>query len=116
MTIIQRNDRLYLSQESYFEKVKSQLINDINDLHFEKKIKLISFNQRELLASTVTVYLQKTFTKSSSLFYQLMYKIDIPETTLESKIVNFSIDFSVLSDLVLKRELMKVLTREKYSR
>ena len=44
-----------------------------------------------------------------------MYKVDIHDTDIKNQVIASGIDIDALTELVLKRELLKILLREKYS-
>ena len=44
-----------------------------------------------------------------------MHRIDIPDADLKIQFTDLGNDFECLADLVLRRELIKILIREKYS-
>ena len=116
MALPEINDKsLYLSQDNYFEKLKSQLSKDINNDDFDCQLKRISIRKSQNLPILVQRFLEEIFDKQSSLFYQLMHRIDIPDADLKIQFTDLGNDFECLTDLVLRRELIKILIREKYS-
>lgn len=111
------NDKLiYLSQENYFEKLKGQLSKDINNDYFDCQLKEISLDKSQYLPILVQRFLEEIFDNRSNMFYQLMHRIDIPDADLKIQFTDLGNDFECLADLVLRRELIKVLLREKYSK
>tara|TARA_B100000963_G_scaffold314166_1_gene292557 strand:+ start:181 stop:534 length:354 start_codon:yes stop_codon:yes gene_type:complete len=116
MSSLEINDKsIYLSQEHYFEKLKSQLSKDISNYDFDCQLKRISLNKSQYLPILVQRFLEKIFVEKSNLFYQLMHRIDIPDADLKIQFTDLGNDFECLADLVLRRELIKILIREKYS-
>jgi len=116
MTFLEIKDKsTYLSQKHYFEKLKSQLSKDINNDDFDSQLKLIPINKSQYLPILVQRFLEETFNNQSNLFYQLMHRIDIPDLDLKIQFTDLGNDFECLTDLVLRRELIKILIREKYS-
>ena len=116
MALPEINDKsLYLSQDHYFEKLKSQLSKDINNDDFDCQLKKISINKSQYLPILVKRFLEEIFDKQSNIFYQLMHRIDIPDADLKIQFTDLGNDFECLADLVLRRELIKILIREKYS-
>jgi len=116
MALPEINDKsLYLSQDNYFEKLKSQLSKDINNDDFDCQLKKISINKSQYLPILVKRFLEEIFDKQSNIFYQLMHRIDIPDADLKIQFTDLGNDFECLADLVLRRELIKILIREKYS-
>tara|TARA_Y100000589_G_scaffold150354_1_gene143460 strand:+ start:14077 stop:14430 length:354 start_codon:yes stop_codon:yes gene_type:complete len=105
----------YLNQKRYFEKLKSQLSKDLNDDDFDIELKLITFDKSKLLPVLVERFLEQVFDTNTNLFFQFMHRIDIPDIDMKTQISDSGIDFVGLTDLVLRRELIKILIREKYS-
>lgn len=117
MTFPELKDKsLYLNQKHYFDQLKSQLSKDLNNDDFDAQLKLISFDKTELLPLLVQRFLEQVFDTNTNLFFQFMHRIDIPDVDLKTQISDSGIDFSGVTDLVLKRELIKILIREKYSK
>lgn len=116
MALIQvENVSLYLSQEHYFEKLKNQLSKDFNDIDFEEEIASISIGASDDLLDLVKRFLNHVFNKNAEQFFQLMYRIDIPDADMRQQVLGSGLDMEGLSDLVLRRELLKILLREKYA-
>ena len=44
-----------------------------------------------------------------------MYRIDIPDADMKSIMLGSGFDLESLTELILRRELLKILFREKYS-
>lgn len=116
MTFLRVKDKsVYLSQEYYFEKLKNQLSKDLNNDDFDFELNRISLKKSHLLPNLVKIFLEKIFNKKTNLFFQLMHRIDIPDIDLKIQFTDLSNDFERLADLVIRRELIKILFREKYS-
>ena len=117
MTLPEIKDKsVYLSQKYYFEKLKSQLSKDLNNHDFDIQLKCISIGQSELLPLLVQRFLEQVFNENSNLFFQFMHRVDIPDADLKMQISDLGIDFIGVTDLVLRRELIKILIRENYSK
>lgn len=113
ITII--NSKNYLSQDYYFTKVKEQLMKDINDDDFDTALNDLQVSDADLLFQIVQKYLFNLFSYQTEYFFQLMYRIDIPDKDLRNHILSGQISKESITELILKRELLKVLLREKYS-
>jgi|TARA_B100000401_G_scaffold437809_1_gene384340 hypothetical protein len=111
-----KDNSLYLNQKYYFEQLKSQLSKDLNNDDFDAQLKLVSFDKSELLPFLVQRFLEQVFDTNTNLFFQFMHRIDIPDVDMKTQISDSGIDFFGLTDLVLRRELIKILIREKYSK
>lgn len=116
MALIKVEDTsLYLNQEHYFLKLKAQLAKDLNDVDFDKELDKIELFNSNLLSDLVTRFLNQAFSANTEFFFQLMYRIDIPDADMRNMVMGSGIDMEGLTDLVLKRELLKILLREKFS-
>ena len=105
----------YLTQERYFQKLKAQLSKDFSDSDFDKELALIKIDTSNDLLVLVSQFLNQLFNRSMEQFFQLMYKVDIPEKEIKDLLLALGIDIDVLAESVLKREFLKILLREKYS-
>ena len=116
MNFLESKDHLvFLKQEDYFEKIKNQLAKDINDVDFEIKASRISLYRSSALLELVQRFLEHLFQTNVHMFFQLMYRVDIPDVDFKMQVSDAGINFESLTDLVIRRELIKVLIREKYS-
>ena len=116
MDLIENKDVFkYLQKEDYFEKIKKQLSKDFNDLSFDKELDAIPFIKGDLLLSLIKRFLKQVFQSNPDFFFQLIYRIDIPEKVMRQLFLEPEIDFGNLAKLVIKRELLKILIRENYS-
>lgn len=106
---------VYLNQEHYFQKLKDQLSKDCNDWDLDEELQSISIINSNLLPNLLNRFLNQVFSRNAEQFFQLMYRIDIPDGDMRQLILGSGIDFDSLADLVLRRELLKILLREKYS-
>tara|TARA_B110000483_G_scaffold203596_1_gene245988 strand:- start:133 stop:486 length:354 start_codon:yes stop_codon:yes gene_type:complete len=105
----------YLTQDRYFQKLKAQLSKDFSDSDFDNELAPVKIDTPNDLPVLVNQFLNQLFNKSIDQFFQLMYKVDIPDTDIKNQIITSGIDMDALTELVLKRELLKILLREKYS-
>lgn len=70
------------------------------------------------LFSQVVPFIEKMQNEHFGNFYNLMYRIDISEDQIKQA-VNAAADRSfseIVADLILKRELQKVITRKRFSK
>ncbi len=105
----------YLTQDRYFQKLKAQLSKDFSDSDFDKELAPISIDKPNDLPVLVNQFLHQLLCKSIEQFFQLMYKVDIPDADIKNQVIESGIDIDTLTELVLKRELLKILLREKFS-
>ena len=104
-----------LRQEDYFRKLKVQLSKDFNDADFDRELQKITLVNSDFLLQTVSRFLSKVFDLSTSDFFDVLYRVDIPEQEFQHQIQSMGIVFDEIALLIVKRELMKILFREKYS-
>jgi len=107
----------YLDQIDLLNETVRQLEKDFAGLklkiHFSGKPEL-AYDE---LFSQVLPHIDTLLKENYSTFYNLMYRIDISEDQIK-KAMGKAIDktFSeIITDLILKRELLKVVMRKKYS-
>tara|TARA_Y100000739_G_C20475587_1_gene403444 strand:+ start:295 stop:648 length:354 start_codon:yes stop_codon:yes gene_type:complete len=116
MNFLESKDHsVFLKQEFYFKKIKKQLAKDFNDADFDIEVDLISIYRSSTLLDLVQRSLEHLFHTNVHMFFQLMYRIDIPDADFKMQVSDSGINFESLTDLVIRRELIKVLIREKYS-
>ena len=116
MDLIESKDVFkYLQKEDYFDKIKKQLSKDFNNFSFDKELDTIFLVNSDLLLSLIVRFLNQIFVSNPESFFELMYRIDMPEKAISQLFLEAEIDFAILANLVLKREFLKILLREKYS-
>ena len=106
---------IYLSKSHYFNKLKDQLSKDFGADDFDISLKELEFKDAKRLSSIVYKYLTYLETKNTETFFQILYRIDIPDREFHAEVLCNGLDIQALSDLVIKRELIKILLREQYS-
>ncbi len=107
----------YLNRADMLQETAEQIIKDFGMLGMEIKISQASNTTYPELFSVLLPLIEKLQKKNTQSFYSLMYRIDISEGQIkkaveDSKNRSFS---EVLTDLILKRELLKVVIRKHYS-
>ena len=106
---------VYLKESHYFNKLKEQLSKDFGADDFDVSLMGLEFKDAKRLNSVVSQYLTYLETNKIETFFQILYKIDIPEIDFNAQILDKGLDIQAVSNLVIKRELIKILLREKYS-
>lgn len=106
---------IYLNKSHYFNKLKNQLSKDFGAEDFDISLNELEFKDAKRLSSIVYKYLTYLETKDTETFFQILYRIDIPDTDFNAQVLYNGLDINALSDLVIKRELIKILLREQYS-
>ena len=106
---------VYLNQDHYFTKLKAQLSKDFGAEDFDMALDNLMFEDASRLNAIISQYLTYLESQNTETFFQILYRIDIPEPDFKAQILNNGIDIQALSELVIKRELIKILLREQYS-
>ncbi len=110
-----KNISFYTNQEDYFHKLKNQLSKDFGSKNFDDELSIISIEFSVKLFELIYSYIEILFVEDRQFFYQLMYRIDIPDADMKSIMLGSGFDLESLTELILRRELLKILFREKYS-
>jgi|ERR1051326_637640 hypothetical protein len=108
----------YLNRLDILNETAHQVIKDFGMVGMEIKFSGNAENAYKELFSQIFFLVEKLQEENFHNFYNLMYRIDISETQIR-KAVESSKDkpFSeVITDLILKRELQKVLLRKSFSK
>ncbi|MBI4929962.1 MAG: hypothetical protein HY841_04305 [Bacteroidetes bacterium] len=117
----------YFNRLDILNDTAKQIIKDFGMAGLEIKFSGTADNAYAELFAQILPHIEKMLTHKNSpllrreagaeAFYNLMYRIDISETQIK-KAVEQATDKSfseVVTDLILKRELLKVITRKNYS-
>ena len=110
-----KNISFYTNQENYFQRLKNQLSKDFGLKNFDDELNIIRIEFSVKLFELIYSYLESLFLEDSQSFFQLMYRIDIPDADMESIMLGSGYDLESLTELILQRELLKILFREKYA-
>lgn len=110
------NIEKFFDQKKIIEETAAQLIKDFSEFSFE-----ISFTGKEKtpydeLFVQVEPVISSLLSKNNSLLFSVLYRIDVSENEIKKHTALFS-DRSlshVITDLILRRELKKVLTRHHF--
>lgn len=113
--ILVSDTSVYISQEHYFTKLKAQLCKDFGEDDFDAAVENLTAVDADKLRFVVTQFLTHLEKQNTESFFQALYRIDIPDADFKNQILTNGLDLEGLSDLVIKRELIKILLREKYS-
>ena len=107
----------YLNRLDILKETAQQIIKDFGMVGMEIKFSGSAENAYLELFSQILPLVDKMQKENFQSFYNLMYRIDISEIQIK-KAVEDSKDRSfseVVTDLILKRELLKVVFRKQYS-
>jgi len=106
----------YLNRLDFLNDTAQQAIKDFGMSGIEIKFSGNAENAYAELFSQIHPHIEKLLKGSKGVFYNLLYRIDLSEQQIK-KAVESSLDRSVsesLTDLILKRELLKVVIRKTY--
>lgn len=108
----------YLNRLDILNDTAKQIIKDFGMVGLEIKFSRNADTAYDELFSQILPLIEKMQTENFQNFYSLMYRIDISEGQIkkaveESKDKSFS---EVVTDLILKRELLKVVMRRSFSK
>jgi hypothetical protein len=115
MEIIQFKE---LEKTELFEKFKIQLLRDFELCGFLDVAPKINSNKLEHLIQEVLNSVLKLEKKGNSSIQNLLYRIDITELQIKQEHLK-SLDKNfhlILSELIIKRVLQKIILKEKYSK
>ena len=107
----------YLNRLDILNETAQQVIKDFGINGMEIIFSGNTDNSYTELFSQIHPLVEKLQKENFQNFYNLMYRIDISESQIK-KVVEESKDKSfseVVTDLILKRELLKVVFRKQYS-
>jgi hypothetical protein len=102
----------FIQSKSILRLLIEQIKKDHLSAGFPVKILL---NKKYSFAELSDLLIQKYLTVTSSQLSQLLYRVDISETQLAKQMNSPGLDLKVIADMIIKRELQKVILRLKYS-
>ncbi|MBI4946790.1 MAG: hypothetical protein HY840_10375 [Bacteroidetes bacterium] len=108
----------YLNRLDFLNDTANQIIKDFGMSGLEIKFSGNADNAYAELFLQIHPHIEKLMKGSTGNFYNLLYRIDLSENQIK-KAVESSLDKSIsetLTDLILKRELLKVVMRNFYKK
>jgi hypothetical protein len=107
-----------LQKPDLFEKFKMQLYRDFELCGFSDVAPQINSNILEHVFQEVLKAVMTIEKKDSSSIQNLLYRIDVTELQIKKEAINHpEKNFQqILSELIVKRILQKVILKEKYSK
>lgn len=107
-----------LQRVDLFEKFKIQLNRDFELCGFSDIAPILNSNQLEHVFQEVLKAIIIIEKKESSSIKNLLYRIDISELQIKTEALNYpDKNFQqILSELIVKRILQKVILKEQYSK
>jgi len=106
----------YLQKPELLQQTAEQLIKDFAMLGMEITFSGITITAYEELFNQVEPFMDKMLTRDRQKLFALLYRIDLSEIQIEKATKqNPSTSFPhLITDLILKRELQKVVIRNHY--
>lgn len=107
----------YRSDISVVHATAAQVAKDFAEVGIEIQFSGNTDSAYEELSSQLRTAFEYLLDRNQSSFFSLLYRIDLPQEKMEKAFEEDSLHDSVgvLTDLVLKREMMKVVYRKIYS-
>lgn len=104
-----------LQQNTFLEETIDQLEKDflMVGIHFDIEQPVHSFHQVFQFTYTILNTLNE---RDPSRLVNLLYRIDLPEEKIKEEMQNTELTFiELISDMLVKRELYKVILRKRFS-
>ncbi|MFT5278492.1 MAG: hypothetical protein ACI9P8_000117 [Bacteroidia bacterium] len=95
-------------------EVITQLEKDLGESHPD--LVSLEYSNVEDLIETVADLLWELHSRSQENLFNLLYRIDLPETKVQETINSEVFEWHGLAELILKRELQKVVLRKHFSK
>jgi hypothetical protein len=106
----------YINRLDLIKDTASQIIKDFDMFGMEVKFSGNAFNAYEELFEQVEPHISKLISSNHQKFLGILYRIDLNEEQIKKAVhENSSESFSaIVTDLIIKRELQKVVIRNHY--
>ena len=108
----------YLNRLDLNKDTANQVIKDFDMFGLEITFSGNAYNAYEELFEQIHPHMEKLITGNRQKFMGILYRIDLSEEQIKKAInENYSEPFSeIITDLVIKRELQKVVIRKQYKK
>ena len=109
---------LYINRLDLIKDTANQVIKDFDMFGLEIKFSGNAYNAYEELFEQIQPHIDKLINSNQPKFLGILYRIDISEEQIKKAVHdNLSEPFShIITDLVIKRELQKVVIRKQYKK
>jgi SPX domain protein involved in polyphosphate accumulation len=106
----------YINRLDLIKDTANQVIKDFDMFGLEIKFSGNTYNAYEELFEQIEPHIKKLITTNQQKFMGILYRIDLSEEQIKKAVKeNGSESFSeIITDLVIKRELQKVVIRKQY--
>lgn len=107
---------LYINRLDLIKDTANQVIKDFDMFGLEIKFSGNAYNAYEELFDQIQPHIEKLININQQKFFGILYRIDLSEEQIKKAVNdNLSEPFShIITDLVIKRELQKVVIRKQY--
>ena len=108
----------YINRLDMIKDTANQVIKDFEMFGLEIKFSGNAYNAYEELFDQIHPQIEKLISSNRQKFMSILYRIDLSEEQIKKAVnENHSEPFSVIiTDLVIKRELQKVVIRSQYKK
>lgn len=100
--------------QKLLSEVIAQLEKDLGESYSD--LEPGRFQDINYLVETVADILWEIHSKSQQNLFNLFYRIDLPEAKIQNVLTSDGFDWNALAELILKRELQKVVIRRHFSK
>ncbi len=106
----------YLNRLEMLQQTADQLIKDFGMFGLEIKFSGNNYNAYEELFNQVEPHIDQMLTNNRQKFMAVLYRIDLSDTQIQQATKENPTDLysHLITDLILKRELQKVVIRNYY--
>lgn len=106
----------YFNQLDLIKDTANQIIKDFDMFGLEIKFSGNAFNAYEELFEQIEPHINQLIISNQQKFMSILYRIDLSDEQIKKAVTeNSSEPFSaIVSDLIIKRELQKVVIRNHY--
>ncbi len=103
-----------IQDQKLLAEVIAQLEKDLSESHPD--LVQLNFANVEQLIETVADLLWELHSRSQQNLFNLLYRIDLPESKVQETVSSDGFNWNALAELILKRELQKVVLRKRFSK
>jgi len=108
----------YINKLEIIKSTANQIIKDFDMFGMEIKFSGNAYNAYEELFNQIEPHIKKMIDSNQSKFMGILYRIDVSDEQIKKALnENHSEPFSfIITDLIIKRELQKVVIRNYYKK
>ena len=102
-----------IQDQKLLSEVLSQIEKDLGESH--ANLTQLEYTDITDLIETLADILWEIHSRSKQGIFNLLYRIDLPESKVQETVSSEGFDWNLLAQLILKRELQKVILRRHFS-